>query len=136
MEKEWLGFKRTVRLSALTDTIEKIMKQKPMYWLKHYHGTKEQSAFARKYSYSDRVRYYWPHPEIKTAVERLIENLTRETPPLNLVSQFMPGQYHHIQEGIIENNPLSLIYDKINEITSIYSYATDKNGAEVKLEDK
>ena len=136
IEKEWFGLKRTVKLSALRDTIEMIMKEKPKYWLKHYHGNKEQLAFARKYSYSDRVRYYWPHPEIKAAVERLIENLTREAPPLNLVSQFMPGQYHHIQEGIIENNPLSLIYDKINEITSIYSYATDKNGAEVKLEDK
>jgi D-tagatose-1,6-bisphosphate aldolase subunit GatZ/KbaZ len=137
IEKEWLGLKRAVRLSELQNTIESIMKEKPKYWQKHYHGNNEQLAFARKYSYSDRVRYYWSQPEIKSAVDTLIKNLSREALSLNLVSQFMPVQYSHIRDGIIENNPLSFIYDKINEVTSVYSYATDKNGAGVCiLEDK
>ena len=31
---------------------------------KYYHGDERQLAFARVYSFSDRIRYYWPDAEI------------------------------------------------------------------------
>jgi hypothetical protein len=35
--------------------------------IRHYRGDDVALHFARKYSFSDRSRYYWPHPGISLA---------------------------------------------------------------------
>ena len=40
------------------------MLEEPHWWKKYYEGDPHAQRLARRYSYSDRVRYYWPDPEI------------------------------------------------------------------------
>jgi len=123
MEKEWLGNKGGVNLSDIVETIEEAMVKNPKHWQKHYHGSDDELHYCRKYSYSDRVRYYWPQPEIEKALNLLFENLSQRPVPLTLLSQYMPGQYHKVRAEKIANNPVELIRDKIMEVISCYSYA-------------
>ena len=46
--------------SNLIEVLDQAMLGQPEYWEKHYHGNANAQAFARKYSFSDRSRYYWP----------------------------------------------------------------------------
>ena len=78
----------------------------------------------RKYSFSDRCRYYMPTPEVEAAKERLIGNLRTQGIPLNLLSQFMPIQYTKVREGVLENDPVALVEDRITNTIDEYLYAT------------
>ncbi len=54
------------------------MLARPEQWEGYYAGTPAEQALARRYSYSDRMRYYWPDPEIEASVGTLLDNLDRE----------------------------------------------------------
>jgi D-tagatose-1,6-bisphosphate aldolase subunit GatZ/KbaZ len=124
IETEWLSRKRGTAVSNLIDVIEKTMRENPAYWENHYHGDKNELTFKFKYSYSDRIRYYWPFPEIKYSLNKLLTNLQYNPIPLTLLSQFLPTQYQAVQDGQIQISPEELIYHKINEVTGIYAEAT------------
>jgi D-tagatose-1,6-bisphosphate aldolase subunit GatZ/KbaZ len=114
---------KNVGLSHLRDTMEMVMLQDPKHWKKYYSGTENQQLFKRKYSFSDRSRYYWPDESINTAKNRLIENLRKNKIPLSLLSQFMPYQFYEILDGRLANEPMELLLNYIRFITGIYSRA-------------
>jgi D-tagatose-1,6-bisphosphate aldolase subunit GatZ/KbaZ len=122
MEIEMMGAKND-GLSHLRDTMEMVMLQDPKHWKKYYSGTENQQLFKRKYSFSDRSRYYWPDELINTAKNRLIENLRKNKIPLSLLSQFMPYQFYEILDGRLANEPMELVLNYIRIITGIYSRA-------------
>ena len=99
------------------------MLEDPQYWARYYHGTASEQALARKYSLSDRIRYYWPKPALDRALQRLVANLEGNPPSLSLLSQYLPTQYWHIREGLIQNNPHEVIWDHIQEIADHYVQA-------------
>ncbi len=121
MEIEMMG--ADVGLSHLRDTMEMVMLQDPKHWKKYYSGTENQQLFKRKYSFSDRSRYYWPDESINKAKNRLIENLRKNKIPLSLLSQFMPYQFYEILNGRLANEPMELVLNYIRIITGIYSRA-------------
>jgi len=124
MEIEWLTGHEGVTLSNLRNTIDEVMLENATYWKKYYHGDRRYLAYARKYSYSDRSRYYWVQPDIQASLERLISNLTHFPAPLALLNQYLPIQYNAVRTGEIKNNPLDLIYHFINEqVTKVYAEA-------------
>ncbi len=61
--------------SGLRQVLENVMLDRPEYWQNHYHGDGHARRLARGYSYSDRVRYYWPDRQIDEAFARLVRNL-------------------------------------------------------------
>jgi D-tagatose-1,6-bisphosphate aldolase subunit GatZ/KbaZ len=124
MEKEFLKVNKSVELSNLSQVVDAEMIKDPRYWGKHYSGDGDQLKFSRRFSYSDRIRYYWPNKEIQAALTILIDNLTRYPVSLSLLSQYFPSQYLAVREGQIKNTPVELIYDKIIEVYHIYEYAT------------
>jgi D-tagatose-1,6-bisphosphate aldolase subunit GatZ/KbaZ len=78
--------------SNLLEVIDRVMLHNPQDWQKYYSGSPAEQAYKRKYSLSDRIRYYWPHPEIQAALQCLLSNLDEKPLPPNLVSQFVPEQ--------------------------------------------
>ncbi|MGE4288711.1 MAG: D-tagatose-bisphosphate aldolase, class II, non-catalytic subunit [Salinivirgaceae bacterium] len=110
-------------LSKLSETIEKVMLNEPKYWKSYYPGSEQQQAFKRKYSFSDRVRYYWPNLEIQLAKEKLYKNLNENAIPWSLLSQFMPEQFYQVCKGLIEPTPTELVHSHIQTVTGIYSRA-------------
>ena len=65
-----------------------------------------------------------PVPEVEKAADRLLSNLRAAGIPLNLLSQFMPIQYTKVREGLLENEPVALIEDRITNTIDEYLYAT------------
>jgi D-tagatose-1,6-bisphosphate aldolase subunit GatZ/KbaZ len=108
-------------LSHLRDTMDLVMLKDPAHWKKYYSGTENQQFFKRKYSFSDRSRYYWTDKSIVTAKNKLIHNLKKNKIPLSLLSQFMPYQFYEILEGKLANEPMELVLNYIRIITGIYS---------------
>ncbi len=127
MEKEWLGGRKGVELSHFQDVLEDVMLTNPVYWKKYYQGDEQYLRFARKYSYSDRSRYYWPNADVTKALERLLENLGQHPVPVSLLSQYMPREYRKVMEGELENDPISLLYERIKSTVRDYRYACTIN---------
>ena len=122
MEIEILG-KGHKDLSNLRGTLEKVMLKEPKYWKKYYQGDEKQQFFKRKYSFSDRLRYYWPNAELDSAKNKLFKNLQKNRVPASLLSQFMPVQFYQVCEGLITTEPKELVHSYIEIVTSIYSRA-------------
>ncbi|NLC69614.1 MAG: class II D-tagatose-bisphosphate aldolase, non-catalytic subunit [Clostridiaceae bacterium] len=123
MEEELFRDVPGVRLSRFIETLDEAMLKNPENWEKHYHGDSRKIAFARKYSYSDRCRYYLPDPEVRKSIDILIKNLNSTGIPLTLVSQYMPIQYNKIRDGLLENKPETLLKDRIINYIDDYMYA-------------
>lgn len=111
-----------VKLSGFIDVLEEAMLKSPDNWVKYYHGSENELRMARKYSLSDRCRYYLPVPEVKEAVTRMIKNLNSVKIPLTLLSQYMPVQYTKVRNGQLENVPTSLIKDRVVNCIDDYLY--------------
>ncbi len=111
-------------LSHYIEILDKVMLEQPKNWQHHYRGTAGEIAFARKYSFSDRSRYYLPHNDVEEARQRLFAN-TREI-PLSLLSQFMPVQYRKVREGSLESNPEALVLDWVSETLNDYLFACER----------
>lgn len=105
-------------------TLDNVMHQEPTQWIKHYHGNELELSFSRAFSFSDRTRYYLNHPMVVGAQNLLIDNLRKHSIPLSLLSQYLPQQYIHVCEGILENEPEALIKDRICDCIDDYLYAT------------
>ena len=119
---------RTSR-SNLVEVLERRMLAEPKYWEGYYDGEPRQQRTARRYSYSDRLRYYWADPEVDAARLTLLENLDRTGVPLPLISQFLPGQYDRIRAGQLEPVPQALVIDRIRDAIRPYARACLTPGA-------
>jgi len=100
------------------------MLGQPKYWENHYRGSANAQANARKYSFSDRSRYYWPVNDVQTAVQKLIRNLEKKVIPLTMLSQYLPEQYENIRSGITPNDYCDIIQDKLFRLLDVYMVAT------------
>ncbi|MBR4421029.1 MAG: class II D-tagatose-bisphosphate aldolase, non-catalytic subunit, partial [Erysipelotrichaceae bacterium] len=109
--------------SHFREVLDEAMLENPKYWQKHYHGTDEEVAFKRRYSFSDRCRYYYANSEVEESIEKLFRNLKGNI-PWNLLSQFMPVQYDRVREGTLENDPEALVIDRIGDTIDHYMFAT------------
>ncbi|MBJ8373595.1 tagatose-bisphosphate aldolase subunit KbaZ [Citrobacter cronae] len=121
IEEELLPAKAS---SGLRHVLESVMLDRPEYWQSHYHGDGNARRLARGYSYSDRVRYYWPDSQIDEAFERLVRNLVDEPIPLPLISQYLPLQYVKVREGDLSATPRELIINHIQDILQQYHCAS------------
>jgi D-tagatose-1,6-bisphosphate aldolase subunit GatZ/KbaZ len=123
IEREWLSARRGVELSFVCEVLEKAMLDDPVHWTDYFRGSEAELEFSRKYSYSDRSRYYWPRPAVASALNRLSQNLSAHPAALSLVSQYLPNQYVAIRQGQLENRPEALIRSKILEVMDTYAFA-------------
>jgi len=115
----------TDECSDLLAVVDQAMLNNPVYWQKYYRGDEIAQRIARRYSFSDRVRYYWPSGEVRSAVEHLMSNLTENPLPLSLISQYLPFQYERIRSGLIENSAQAMISDKILDVFRDYQLASE-----------
>jgi D-tagatose-1,6-bisphosphate aldolase subunit GatZ/KbaZ len=109
--------------SNLVEVIERRMLANPDYWQGYYEGDPIAQRTARRYSYSDRLRYYWADDEVDAARRSLLSNLDRTGIPLPLISQFLPYQYDRIRAGELEPVAQSLVIDRIRDAMRPYSRA-------------
>lgn len=125
------------RRSNLIEVVEQRMLAEPAQWAGYYAGDPQTQRTARRYSYSDRLRYYWAHPEVDAARRTLLSNLDATGIPLPLINQFLPAQYERLRAGEIPAGAEALVIDRIRDALRPYARAchphptllTDDTGA-------
>lgn len=109
--------------SNFIDVLEEVMLATPGNWQKHYHGDDKQLHLARKYSFSDRARYYIGLPEVVEAMNKLFSNLNTYQIPLNMLHQYMPLTYAKVRDGLLPLDAKELAMDGITNFMLDYEYA-------------
>lgn len=109
--------------SNFIDVLEKVMLENPGNWQKHYHGDDKQLHLARKYSFSDRARYYIGLPEVVEAMNKLFTNLNTYKIPLNMLHQYMPLTYNKVRDGVLPLDARELAMDGVTNFMLDYEYA-------------
>lgn len=77
---------------GLMSAMEHIMQASPDNWKKYYSGDETELWLQRHFSLSDRIRYYWPDPKAREAVDHLYNRLKDKPIPAPVRSQFVTGQ--------------------------------------------
>lgn len=126
IENELFKYNSSVELSKFIDILDFSMAKYPKDWEKHYSGTSEKVRLERRYSMSDRCRYYIPREEVNYSLEKMIENLSSVEIPITVVSQFMHNQYKKIRDGEMELTAVNLLKDRIGEYIDDYIYAVNQ----------
>lgn len=120
IEEEWLSHERGSNIRAV---IERVMVESPANWKAYYRGDPARQRVERAFSFSDRIRYYWPNVEISKSLNHLIQNLRESPASLPVIAQYLPRQADAIRAGEIANDPTAIIRHKIQESLSRYSNA-------------
>lgn len=109
--------------SHIREALEAEMLTHPQHWQKHYGGNPARQKFARVYSFSDRLRYYWSTPAAQSAFRQLMENVGQRPLPLTLLSQYLPAQYEKVRNGEQINHPRELLFGRVMEVLDNYTFA-------------
>jgi D-tagatose-1,6-bisphosphate aldolase subunit GatZ/KbaZ len=109
--------------SRLKEVLEERMLADPTQWAGYYTGSEAEQRVHRRYSYSDRLRYYWPDPQVHEAQERLLRNLDAVPIPLPLLSQHLPAQYARVRRGLLDPTGESLALDHVKDVLRTYTAA-------------
>ena len=116
------------RRANLRDVTLARMHAEPAHWSKYYHGSGAALDLQLQYSFSDRIRYYWPDKIIADAHERLFANLREVPPPLALVSQYLPIAFDALRGGRITSDPVDLVIAHVCATLDAYHGACNFNG--------
>jgi D-tagatose-1,6-bisphosphate aldolase subunit GatZ/KbaZ len=111
--------------SRLRAVVEERMLARPEYWDRYYGGDETTRRLARVFSFSDRLRYYWPDPEVSGAVARLVANLERVEIPLPLLAASLPREYARVREGSLALEPHALVLDHVGAVLRDYRRACE-----------
>ncbi|MFL6071346.1 MAG: class II D-tagatose-bisphosphate aldolase non-catalytic subunit [Actinomycetes bacterium] len=75
--------------SQIRAVLDRAMVDDPQHWVAFYPQDPHAAAVARRYSRSDRSRYYWPVATVEAALDNMTGNLTRTGIPDELASQHL-----------------------------------------------
>ncbi|WP_104668228.1 D-tagatose-bisphosphate aldolase, class II, non-catalytic subunit [Ensifer adhaerens] len=113
----------TATSTGLPAVMEDIMQANPGHWSSHYGGTPEEQHLQRHFSYSDRIRYYWPDSRAAEAVNQLFAELPNPIPE-TLISQYLGRLYPDVVSGRVKPSARSLCLAAIDTALAPYSEAT------------
>jgi len=108
------------RPEMLIATMERVLTEDPKNWNKYYHGSAEEQHLQRHFSYSDRIRYYWPHPEVSAAVAALFDTLDGVIIPETLISQYLQGSYARVRQGLVKPEAKALALAAVDVVLEDY----------------
>ena len=108
---------------TLRGKMEALLLAEPKNWEKYYHGDVEELRLQRHFSYSDRIRYYWPHPVATAAVDALLKRLEGRKIPETLISQYLGPLYPAVASGQVEATPHALMVEAVRNVVRTYGKA-------------
>ncbi len=123
IEREWVA---PGRASGFRQIAIARMRAEPRHWAKYYHARGTELDYDLQYSLSDRIRYYWPDPEITGAQETMFRNLTDNPPPSALLSQYLPSAYAAVRSGASGRSPADLVMAHVATVLDDYHAATSQ----------
>lgn len=99
----------------LMAAMDEVMCAAPGNWAKYYEGDETELWLQRHFSYSDRIRYYWPDPGAQHAVKSLRNRLEGREIPAPVLEQYLPG----IDAGTFED----MLIDAVTRVLCLYDQA-------------
>ncbi|MDR3472967.1 MAG: D-tagatose-bisphosphate aldolase, class II, non-catalytic subunit [Devosia sp.] len=99
---------------SLQAAMEALMLAQPKHWASHYPGDDAEQRLQRHFSYSDRIRYYWPEPAAQAAVDALWQRHAGRQIPETLISQYLARLYPAVVSGRLPAAPRDLCLAAIN----------------------
>jgi D-tagatose-1,6-bisphosphate aldolase subunit GatZ/KbaZ len=129
IEDELYAGVRSAQRSNLIEVLDQAMLRDPRHWQTHYFGSPTQQALARRYSLSDRARYYWGDPQVQQSLRTLMGNLQSAHVPPGLLSQYLPDQFAQVRTGKLDSKPEAWIHDRIDSVLGGYATACGMNAA-------
>ena len=105
---------------SLVGIMEKTMLASPANWQSHYHGNAMEQHILRHFSYSDRIRYYWPEPVAEQGVATLIQSLEKAPVPETMISQYLPRLFERVKSGALAADPKSLLIQSVRDVLDRY----------------
>lgn len=108
------------RARTLRQTMESVMQASPANWDRYCEGTDAERALQRHFSYSDRIRYYWPQPDAAAAVTELFDLLGDRDLPETLIGQYLGAQYADVRGGRLKPRALPLALAAIEAMMQDY----------------
>jgi D-tagatose 6-phosphate 4-epimerase len=108
---------------SLPGAMEALMMREQGNWREYYQGSSDELRLQRHFSFSDRIRYYWPHPEAQAAVHRLLADLGDRPVPGPLISQYLGGLYPEVLDGSLSARPRELVLGAALQVLRRYDHA-------------
>lgn len=108
------------RSRSLRETMEAVMLANPGNWDRYYEGTDAERALQRHFSYSDRIRYYWPQPEARAALGKLMDLLGDTPIPETLVGQHLGARYAEVRAGRLAPRARPLLLASVEAVMQDY----------------
>ncbi|KFE33858.1 D-tagatose-bisphosphate aldolase, class II, non-catalytic subunit [Thioclava atlantica] len=108
------------RAETLKETMERLMLAAPQHWEKYYPGSAEEQALQRHFSYSDRIRYYWPQAEAARAVDELMGIFDGVEIPETLIGQYLGARYEEVRAGELKAEARSLVLAAVSDMVQDY----------------
>ena len=96
----------------LRSVVIETMRSDPRHWRGHYHDPANEPVDLQ-FSFSDRIRYYWPNPRVQRACGLLLAHLRTVAIPLTLMSQYLPRQYDSVRCGRLKPTVDEILHDGI-----------------------
>jgi D-tagatose 6-phosphate 4-epimerase len=112
---------------GLSAAMEALMLKEPGNWRRYYQGGPDELKLQRHFSFSDRIRYYWPHPEAQAACDRLFAKLGDKPIPEPLISQYLGGLYPEVVDGSLSARPRTLVRGAVLQVLRRYNHACCSN---------
>ncbi|AKS47079.1 tagatose-bisphosphate aldolase noncatalytic subunit [Octadecabacter temperatus] len=83
----------------LPKTMEAVMMENPVQWRSYVSGTEHEQKTQRHFGRSDRIRYLWPDPTAKAAMDTLLATLGSSEIPWSLISQHLGRLADDVADG-------------------------------------
>ena len=109
--------------ASVPGVMERLMTEQPRDWQGHYPGTPDEQRRLRHFSYSDRIRYYWPLPAAREAVDGLLAALGGVCIPKPLISQYLPRLHGRVLAGTLPPDARVLLAEAVRDVLRSYSRA-------------
>jgi D-tagatose-1,6-bisphosphate aldolase subunit GatZ/KbaZ len=129
IERELLGRTAANRFSGVREALDDAMLRDPRHWTPYYGGDEVTVRRQRRFSLSDRCRYYWTSPEVQEALRRLFANLEGRRLPRGLVSQFLPDGVEAAAGGSARGLAGRLLRSHVRRVLRRYARACLKSAA-------
>ncbi len=120
MERVLYPFSPEGGYSYFRDTLEAKLMVDDRHWKKYYHGSPQEKAYARRFSLSDRCRYYLDDEGIRASIARLITNINDTDLPFGLLSQYFPEQKERIMTAADKVTAQMLIKERVKDVIKTY----------------
>jgi D-tagatose-1,6-bisphosphate aldolase subunit GatZ/KbaZ len=98
----------------LMAAMETAMQSAPKNWQAYYAGSDRDTWLQRHFSYSDRIRYYWPAPDAQKAVDDLVTRIGKRPIPAPVLHQFFPAR------GLQALPARQVVLEAIKDVLRIY----------------